>query len=93
MPVFGYRFSPSRHVLKPGQPVCITAVYNPAGEFKPVAFGVEMEGFRYRHKIKSVKAVKDRHGVFTFECEYIDLGTVKTVLLVFDVMHCRWMVG
>lgn len=92
-PVFGYRPSTNRNVIRSGYPVCVIATFNPAGDFKPVSFGVEFDGFRYRYKIKSAFVVKDDEGEITFECVYVDLGRVKVMRLVFNVIECRWVVG
>ena len=83
----------NRNVPKSGLSVCVTAVYNPAGEFRPVAFGAEMDGMRYRYTIKEIKVVKDSHGQFIFDCEYVDLGRIKAVRLTFDVVNCLWTIG
>lgn len=92
-PVFGYRPYVNRNVLQSGYPICTAVTFNPVGDIKPVAFGVVMDGMRYRYKITAVKDVKDNHGAYIFDCEYIDLGRIKAVRLVFDVANCRWMVG
>jgi hypothetical protein len=83
----------NRNTLKSGYPVCVSATCNTVGDFKPVAFGVEIEGMRYRYTIKEVKAIKDNHGVFSFDCEYVDFGIIKYIRLMFVVSDCRWMVG
>jgi hypothetical protein len=57
--IFGHCI-PRQQVRVPvGYPVCVSAVFNPSGEFKPVAFGIEYDGIRHRHVIKSVLASKD----------------------------------
>lgn len=90
---FGFRPYTNRNVLRSGFPVCVVATYNPAGDFKPVAFGAEIDGMRYRYKIKSATIVKDSHGEVSFDCEYVDMGRIKAVRLVFDVNECRWVIG
>jgi hypothetical protein len=52
-----------------------------------------MEGMRYRFKIKTVTLVRDSHGEIVFDCEYVELGLVKAVRLVYLVNECRWLVG
>jgi hypothetical protein len=90
---FGFRpHYTNRNTLKSGCLVCVAVTFTPSGDFKPVAFGVEINGMRYRYKIDA-KTFKDNHGVFSFDCEYVDLGITKTVRLVFDVKGCRWSVG
>lgn len=92
-PVFGYRPTKSRHILRSGYPVCTVIAFNPAGNLRPVAFGVEMEGMRYRYKINDAKIVKDKNGIFAFDCDYVELGRLKTVRLVFDINNHLWSVG
>jgi hypothetical protein len=79
--------------MRSGLSVSVTAVYNPAGEFRPVAFGAEIDGMRYRFKIKEIKVFKENKGEFIFDCEYVDLGIIKAVRLVFDVVRCQWKIG
>lgn len=90
---FGYRPRINRNTIQSGLSVCTAVVHNPSGELKPVAFGVEFDGLRYRYKIKSSSVVKESHGIIVFDCEYVDLGRIKTVRLVFDVTRCQWTVG
>ncbi len=92
-PVFGYHPTTNRNTLQYGLPTCTSVTFNPAGDFKPVAFGVEIDGMRYRYKLKSANINKDKNGVYAFDCEYVDLGRIKTVRLIFDVIRCRWTVG
>ncbi len=93
MPVFGYYPTTNRNTPKSGQPVCVSVVFNPAGAFKPIAFGLEIDGMRYRYIIKSITSTKDNRGIFSFNCTYIDFGLIKAVLLVFDAARCTWTVG
>lgn len=90
---FGFRPHISRHTMRSGLPVCIIATYNSAGNFMPIYFGIELDGMRYRYKIKSATVIKDSHGEITFDCDYADMGRIKTVRLVFDVIGCQWVVG
>lgn len=83
----------NRNIPRSGLSVCVTAVYNPAGDFLPVAFGAEMDGMRYRYTIKEIKVTKEAPGQFMFDCEYVDLGRIKAVRLIFDVTRCQWVVG
>lgn len=71
-PVFGYRPRTNRNTLQYGLPVCTSVIFNPQVDFKPVAFGMEIDGMRHRYKIRSVKAVKDKDGVYIFDCEYVE---------------------
>lgn len=90
---FGFRPYTFRHILRPGLPVCVIAVYNRAGMFRPVAFGTEIDNLRYRYKIREIIVFKEKHGEYVFDCEYVDFGRVKAVRLVFDVKQCRWVIG
>jgi hypothetical protein len=83
----------NRNVPRSGLSVCVTAVYNPTGDIRPVAFGLEIDGMRYRYTIKEIKVTKETPGQFIFDCDYVDLGRIKAVRLIFDVVNCRWMVG
>lgn len=90
---FGYRPSISRHTLKTGYPICTSITFNRSGAIRPEAFGVEIEGMRYRYKIKSITAFKENHGSFSFDCEYVELGRIKSVRLIFDINLCLWSIG
>lgn len=91
--VFGHR--PHTTVLRipRGQRLCVAVVFNPTGDFKPVSFGVLINSMRFRYTIKSVLSRKEDHGNIIFDCEYIDLGRIKTIRLVCDVALCIWTVG
>ncbi|CRZ34608.1 hypothetical protein DFR55_101374 [Herbinix hemicellulosilytica] len=93
MPVFGYRPSRKSNILRPGQPVCVAVVYNVLAEFRPVAFGVELNGMRYRYKISRVNAYKDNYGAIIFDCEYNAFGCIIPVRLVFNVFQGLWLIG
>jgi hypothetical protein len=90
---FGFRPYTNRNTMRSGLFVSVTAVYNPIGEFRPVAFGVEIDGMRYRFNIKEIKVFKENHGEFIFDCDYVDLGMIKAVRLIFDVNRCQWKIG
>jgi hypothetical protein len=91
--IFGHYIPREQIHIPSGYPVCVSAVFNPIGDFKPVSFGVDYNGIRHRHVIKSVMASKESYGIFTFDCEYVDLGLIKAVRLLFDVTQCLWTVG
>jgi hypothetical protein len=79
--------------MSSGFPVCVVVTYNPTGDFKPICFGAEIDGMRYRYNIKSASIVKNSSGEIVFNCEYVDMGRLKTVRLGFDVIGCRWTIG
>jgi hypothetical protein len=89
---FGFHPYKSNNVLRSGFPVCTVVTFTRAGDFKPVSFGVEIDGMRYRYNV-TVKAFKEIHGQFTFDCEYVDLGRLKAVRLEFDTLTMLWTVG
>ena len=91
--VFGHRPHTSELRIPRGQRLCVAVVFNPAGEFKPVSFGVEINSMRFRYNIKSVLSIKEIHGNIIFDCEYTELGMIKTIRLVCDVALCIWTVG
>lgn len=93
MAVFGYRPSVKPNILRPGQTICVAAVYNTLGEFKPVAFGAEIDGIRYRFLISIVKVTNEKNGVFIFDCEYLGHNKIYSVQLIFDVLRCIWVIG
>lgn len=90
---FGFRPYTFHNVVRPGLQVCAAAVYNPAGDFRPIAFGLEAGGMRYRYRIKEIVVCKEHHGECIFDCLYVDFGRVKAVRLIFDVRQCRWVIG
>lgn len=90
---FGFRPYTNRNVMRSGFPVCVVVTYNPAGDFRPVYFGAEFDGLRYRYRIKSATVIKDSHGEVSFDCEYVDMGRIKAVRLVFDVIGMCWVIG
>ena len=92
-PAFGYRTTRKPNIVCSGVPACVVAVFNPVGDFKPVSFGVELDGLRYRYNINRIVVFKESHGNFTFDCEYVDLGRIIPVRLVFNVSQCRWVIG
>lgn len=83
----------NRNTFKSGYHICAAVTFNPTGDFKPVAFGAEFNGMRYRYVIKSARLVKEHNVDRVFDCEYVDLGLLKTVRLVFNVRDCQWTVG
>ena len=89
---FGFRPYTNRNIIRSGLSVCTSVVYNTIGEFKPIAFGMEMNGMRYRYRIKSVKVVKESPSEYIFDCEYVDLGRIKVVRLILDINRCLWYV-
>jgi hypothetical protein len=93
MPVFGYHPLMPAKIFKSGQPICAAVVFNPVSDFKPIAFGVELNGLRYRYKVKTIRHDKDKFGFYTFDCEYIDFGRVIPIRLIYDVTRCQWTVG
>lgn len=90
---FGFRPYTNRNVPRSGLSVCATVVFNTVGEFRPVAFGAEMDGMRYRFKIKDIKVFKENKGEFIFDCEYVDMGRIRAVRLICDVDKRLWKVG
>lgn len=92
-PAFGYRPTRNPNIIRSGLPACVVVVFNPTGKLKPVSFGIELDGLRYRYNIKRIVVFKESHGSFIFDCEYVDLGRIMQVRLLFNVSQCQWTVG
>ena len=92
-PVFGYHYSSRQTPIPSGHPVCVAVTFNPKGDMRLDAFGVEINHLRYRYKIKSVKSIKDKPGMRFFECEYIDFGRLKILNFVYYIADHRWTVA
>lgn len=93
MPVFGYHPMMPAKTFRTGQPVCVAVVYNPVSDFKPIAFGIELNGLRYRYRVKLIRHDKDNFGSYIFDCEYIDFGRIQSIRLIHDTRTCMWTVG
>lgn len=79
--------------LPSGYPVCTVVCYKPNGDLVPICFGVEINSERFRYTVTSVKSIKDNGNIITYECTYHTYGQLLTILLRFDIINHRWMVG
>lgn len=72
----------------------VIASFKLNGDFIPLYFCYEDENEeRHKYKITTVKAIKDRFNVKSFECCFIESGYIRTVMLICNITECSWVIG
>jgi hypothetical protein len=89
-PVFGHYIPKNNNFVPSGHPVCVAATFNAEAKVRPDAFGVEVNGMRFRYIIKSATLTKELIGTRVYRCEYVDLGLIKTINLIYYIHEHRW---
>ncbi|MGF7142783.1 hypothetical protein HNQ56_001201 [Anaerotaenia torta] len=73
--------------------VCVVAAFNPKGDIRIDAWGIEFSGKRFRYKVETAKLIEEVHAYLKFRCAYIEFGLLKSVDLVFFPWEHRWETG
>jgi hypothetical protein len=93
MPFLNHDRRPSiRHPQ--GHPVAVRATFNVLGDLRPRSFYFEddnQEAFRY--KVAAIKNIKDGYMTKEFICCYDAYGLRNDIVLCFDIVNCRWVIG
>jgi hypothetical protein len=92
-PVFGYHSSFHLHSIPTGYPVCTSVTYNTIASMYINAFGVEINGMRFRYIVTSSILTKECYDTMQYRCEYEELGRSKTINLIYYIKEHRWTAG
>jgi hypothetical protein len=92
-PVFGYHSSSHLQSIPTGYPVCTSITYNTTARMCINAFGVEIDGMRFRYIVTSSFLTKECSDTMQYRCEYEELGRIKTINLIYCIKEHRWMAG
>lgn len=77
-----------------GHPVEVITSHKGSGEIKPLYFRIEDDRQeRFTFMLLNSRCRKEFNYVMTFDCSYDAFGLRNSIVLVFDVTHCRWTVG
>ncbi|MDF2906821.1 MAG: hypothetical protein K0R34_2142 [Herbinix sp.] len=77
-----------------GHPVAVIAAFNTIGDLIPRYFCVEDDNSEiFKFKVDTIKAIKDKHMVKTFYCTYLAYGYRNDIVLCFDVINTKWVMG
>lgn len=77
-----------------GHPVAVIAAFNVLGDLVPRYFCVEDDNCKiFKYQVSAVKAIKDKYMVKIFYCAYDAYGYRNDIVLCFDVIKCRWVIG
>lgn len=90
---FGHRPTIPYKPIPSGHPVCVAATFNTVGQIRVDSFGAEVQGLRFRYKIKSCFLLKEQKGILTYQCTYEEFGLLKDIRFNFYTADCRWTVG
>ncbi len=89
--ITGHYVSPANSVIFPrGHKVCVSVSYNPDGDVRIDAWGIEFGGKRFRYKVQSTKLIEDVGTYQKFCCVYVEFGLLKSINLVFFCHKHRW---
>ena len=70
--------------------VCVSASFNPGGDIRIDAWGIEFGGKRFKYKVESYTLIKEIDAYLLFQCEYIEFGLLKSINLVLFLRPHRW---
>jgi hypothetical protein len=77
-----------------GHPVAVLAAFNTVGDLIPRYFCVEDDNCElFKFKVDAINAIKDQHMVKIFHCTYTAYGLRNSIVLCFDVLNCKWVIG
>ena len=77
-----------------GHPIAVIAAFNVIGELVPRYFSIEDDYSElFKYQVSAVKAIKNKYMMKEFYCSYDAHGYRKDIVLCFDVIGCRWVVG
>lgn len=81
----------SDSVIIPGRPVCVAAVYNTLGDFKPLYICIEdLYGNICKTKVEYIKYKKDVRGGISFCCAYKSCDALKEIMLSYYIESHIW---
>jgi hypothetical protein len=90
-------FQPDRrpHINHPsGHPVDVQSTFNAEGKMRVDFFRISDDREeRFTYQVSKSFLRKDKDRIMAFDCEYVAYGKVNWIVLVYDVMMHRWMVG
>ncbi|MDF2907558.1 MAG: hypothetical protein K0R34_2879 [Herbinix sp.] len=76
-----------------GHPVEVITTTNPEGKMRVDYFRIEDDrSERFTYKMHSSFIRKEENYIMTFDCAYDAHGLRNSIVLIFDVTKCHWMV-
>ena len=76
-----------------GYPICAIVSYKANGELIPRWFGVVINHERFRYEITAIKSIRNNGNVLSYECVYKSYEQTHTVILRFDILGKKWVIG
>lgn len=77
-----------------GHPVAVRAAFNTTGDFIPRSFCVEDDNSEiFRFRVTAIHSIKDQYMIKVFHCSFIDFGYKNDIVLNYDVVQHKWVIG
>ncbi len=89
--ITGHYVAPANSVVFPHRhEVCVAVSYNPKGDIRIDAWGIEFNGKRFRYKVETATLIEEVSAYLKFHCKYIEFGLLKSINLVYSIRNHRW---
>ncbi len=89
--ITGHHVSPANSIVFPHRhKVCVSASFNPEGNIRIDAWGIEFDGKRFRYKVESTTITENVGAYIKFHCKYVEFGLLKSIDLMFYTRDHRW---